>query len=85
MRERADDVSCLREPGAQMYANTNVDRQVGKTIKTLSERFDWMNISWSYTFHRIYKYRQGRIGHLAILANARGAGPFCLMWASQIF
>ncbi len=27
---------------------------------------------------------QGRIGHLAILANARGAGPFCLMWVSQI-
>ncbi len=29
--------------------------------------------------------KQGRIGHLAILANARGAGPFCLMWAGQIF
>ncbi len=35
MRERADDVSCLREPGAQRYANTYVDRQVGKTIKML--------------------------------------------------
>uniref|UniRef100_A0A673GQY1 Pre-rRNA-processing protein TSR2 homolog n=1 Tax=Sinocyclocheilus rhinocerous TaxID=307959 RepID=A0A673GQY1_9TELE len=35
VRERADDVSCLREPGAQRYANTYVDRQVGKPIKML--------------------------------------------------
>ncbi len=35
VRERADDVSCLREQGAQRYANTYVDRQVGKPIKTL--------------------------------------------------
>ncbi len=35
MHERADDdVSCLREQGAR-YANTYVDRQLGKTIKTL--------------------------------------------------
>ncbi len=33
--ERADDVSCLREQGAQRYANTYVDRQVEKNIKTL--------------------------------------------------
>ncbi len=37
-RECADDVSCLREQGVQRYANTYVDRQVGKS----------MNISWSY-------------------------------------
>ncbi len=30
-----DDVLCLREQGAQRYANTYIDRQVGKTIKTL--------------------------------------------------
>ncbi len=54
--ERADDVSCLREQGVQRYANTYVDRQVEKTIKMLGPRFDWTNISWSYTFHRIYKY-----------------------------
>ncbi len=35
MRERADDVSCLCEQGAQRYANTYVDRPVGKPIKTL--------------------------------------------------
>ncbi len=35
MRDRADDVSCLREQGAQRYANIYVDRQVGKSIKTL--------------------------------------------------
>ncbi len=35
MRERADAASCLHEQGAQRYANTYVDRQVGKTIKTL--------------------------------------------------
>ncbi len=35
MSERADDVSCLREQGAQRYANTYVDRQVEKTIKML--------------------------------------------------
>ncbi len=35
MSEHADDVSCLREQGAQRYANTYVDRQVEKTIKTL--------------------------------------------------
>ncbi len=35
MREHADDVSCLQEQGAQRYANTYVDRQVGKPIKTL--------------------------------------------------
>ncbi len=34
MRERADDVSCLCEQGAQRYANTYVDRHVGKPIKT---------------------------------------------------
>ncbi len=33
--ERADGVSCLREQGAQRYANTYVDRQVGKPIKML--------------------------------------------------
>ncbi len=33
--ERTDDVSCLREQGAQRYANTYINRQVGKTIKTL--------------------------------------------------
>ncbi len=33
--ERADDVSCLREQGVQRYANTHVDRQVGKSIKML--------------------------------------------------
>ncbi len=37
MRERADDVSCLHEQGAQRYANTYVGRQVGKTIKTLGQ------------------------------------------------
>ncbi len=31
--ERADDVSCLHEPGAQRYANAYVDRLVGKSIK----------------------------------------------------
>ncbi len=36
MRERADDdTSCLCEPGAQRYANTYVDKQVGKSIKML--------------------------------------------------
>ncbi len=35
IRECADDVSCLREQGAQRYANTYVDRQVGKSIKML--------------------------------------------------
>ncbi len=35
VRERTDDVSCLREQGAQRYTNTYVDRQVGKTIKML--------------------------------------------------
>ncbi len=35
MRDRADDVSCLHEQGAQRYANTYVDRQVGKPIKML--------------------------------------------------
>ncbi len=36
VHERADDdVLCLREQGAQRYANTYIDRQVGKTIKTL--------------------------------------------------
>ncbi len=35
VRERADDVSCLREQGAQRYANTYVDRQVRNPIKTL--------------------------------------------------
>ncbi len=35
VRERADNVSCLREQGAQRYANTYIDRQVGKPIKTL--------------------------------------------------
>ncbi len=35
VRDRTDDVSCLREPGAQRYANTHVDRQVGKIIKML--------------------------------------------------
>ncbi len=40
MRERADDdVSCLQEQGAQRYANTYVDRQVGKTIKMLGRSF----------------------------------------------
>jgi hypothetical protein len=38
VRERADDVSCLREQGAQRYANTYVDRQVGEKIKTLGPR-----------------------------------------------
>ncbi len=33
--ERADDVSSLRKQGVQRYANTFVDRQVGKPIKTL--------------------------------------------------
>ncbi len=37
VRERADYVSCLREQGAQRYANTYVDRQVGKPIKTLGQ------------------------------------------------
>ncbi len=37
--ERADDVSCLRDQGAQRYANTYIDRQVGKTIKTLGRTF----------------------------------------------
>ncbi len=50
MHEHADDVSCLREQDAQRYANTYVDREVGKPIKT--EHFDWTNISSSYTFHR---------------------------------
>ncbi len=54
--ERVDDVSCLRKQGVQRYANTYIDTKVGKTIKTLTECFDWTNISWSYTFHRIYKY-----------------------------
>ncbi len=50
VRERADDVSCLREQGAQSYANTYVDRQIGKPIKnTRTKLFDWTNISWSYT------------------------------------
>ncbi len=40
VRERADDVPYLREPGAQRYANTYVDRQVGKSIKTLSMYLD---------------------------------------------
>ncbi len=37
VREHADDddVSCLCEQGAQKYANTYVDRQVGKSIKML--------------------------------------------------
>ncbi len=35
VRDRAEDVTCLREPGAQRYANIYVDRQVGKSIKTL--------------------------------------------------
>ena len=35
MCDNADEVSCLREPGAQRYANTHVDRQVGKPIKML--------------------------------------------------
>ncbi len=33
--ERVDDVSCLHKQGAQRYANTYIDRKVGKTIKTL--------------------------------------------------
>ncbi len=39
MRDRTDDVSCLRKPGAQRYANTYVDRQVGKLIKMLGRTF----------------------------------------------
>ncbi len=35
VRDCADVISCLREPGAQSYANTHVDRQIGKPIKTL--------------------------------------------------
>ncbi len=35
MCERADDLTCLREQGAQRYANTYVDKPVGKPIKTL--------------------------------------------------
>ncbi len=35
VRERADDISCQREQGAQRYANTYVDIQVGKSIKML--------------------------------------------------
>ncbi len=35
MREYADDLSCLHEQGMQRYANTYVDRQVGKTIQML--------------------------------------------------
>ncbi len=38
VRDRADDVSCLREPGAQRYANTYVDRQVGKSMSVLIGR-----------------------------------------------
>ncbi len=52
--DRTDDVSCLCEQGA--YANTYVDRQVGKIIKTLGPS---VLIGWtsSHAFHRIYKYR----------------------------
>ncbi len=35
VHERADDVSCLRELGAQRYVNTYIDRQVETTIKIL--------------------------------------------------
>ncbi len=31
--DRADDVSCLREPGVLRYSNTHVDRQLGKPMK----------------------------------------------------
>ncbi len=30
--EHADDISCLREQGAQRYSNTYVDKQVGQRI-----------------------------------------------------
>ncbi len=43
--ECADDVSCLREQGAQRYANTYVDRQVGKTIKMLGPS---VLIGWTF-------------------------------------
>ncbi len=35
MHECADDISCLHEQGAQSYANTYIDRQLGKPNKTL--------------------------------------------------
>ncbi len=36
--ERADDVSCLREPGERRNENTCVDRQVGQPIAVLGPR-----------------------------------------------
>lgn len=36
--ERADYLVCLREQGAQSYANTNIDRQVGQLIVALEPR-----------------------------------------------
>ncbi len=35
VRDRADYVICLHEPGAQRYANIYVDRQIGKPIEML--------------------------------------------------
>ncbi len=34
----ADDISCMYEQGAQRYANTYVDRQVGQPIIALGPR-----------------------------------------------
>ncbi len=36
--ERAVDVSCLREQGAQRYANTYIYREVGQPIVALRPR-----------------------------------------------
>ncbi len=45
VRDRADDVTCLREPGAQRYANIYVDWQVGKSIIMLGPS---VLIGWTF-------------------------------------
>ncbi len=53
--ERTDNVSCLREQCVQRYANTYVDRQEGKTIKTLGPSDLIGRIFLLLPLHRINK------------------------------
>uniref|UniRef100_A0A672P2J6 Hepatocyte growth factor-regulated tyrosine kinase substrate n=1 Tax=Sinocyclocheilus grahami TaxID=75366 RepID=A0A672P2J6_SINGR len=57
------DFPCLgsREPLGYIMCHLPV-RILYSTAQT--ERFDWTNISWSYAFHRTYKYRQIHLDHL---------------------